>query len=106
MTLNFKKCEFARKELVYLGYLVNKDGVRPNPRKVAAVLQMPVPQTVTQLRTVLGITNYFRKFIKNYAAVARPLTDLLTKGTGRRKDSTNLATVWTDKQQEAFDKLN
>ena len=105
MTLNFKKCEFAQSELVYLGYLVNKDGVRPNPRKVKAVLDMPVPRTVTQLRTVLGVTNYFRKFIKNYAAVARPLTDLLTKGTGRRKDSTDLTKVWTDKQQAALDAL-
>ena len=105
MTLNFKKCELAQKELVYLGYLVSESGVQPNPRKVKAILAMPAPTTVTQLRTVLGITNYFRKFILNYASVARPLTDLLTKGTGRKRDSTDLTAVWGDKQQEAFEKL-
>ena len=105
MTLNFKKCEFAQTQLVYLGYLIDKDGMRPNPRKVEAVKQFPVPRTVRDVRSFLGITSYFRRFILNYARISKPISDLVRAGTGKKRDETSIAAQWTPTHTEAFEKL-
>ena len=105
MTLNFKKSVFAQTELVYLGYLVSADGMKPNPRKVSAVQDFKAPTNVADLRTFLGMTSYFRKFILNYARVAKPLNELVRKGTGKRRDQTQIIQSWGEEEQNAFDKL-
>lgn len=68
------KCSFLQTELEYLGHLVGADGVRVNPKKVQAVQEFPRPTNVSELRAFLGLSNYFRKFIQNYADTAHPLT--------------------------------
>lgn len=88
------KCEFNKPELAYLGHIVGREGIKPDPKKVAVVQAWPTPTTVSDLRQFLGLANYFRKFILAYAATARPLNDLLKEGTGYQ---------WTDGCQEAFD---
>ena len=105
ITLNFNKCEFARTELVYLGYLIDKQGLRPNPAKVEAVTRFEAPKTVSQLRTFLGMTGQFRRFIRDYATVARPLQELIKSGTGKKRDNTFLELVWLEPQQSSFDSL-
>ena len=105
MTLNFRKSVFAQQQLVYLGYLVSQDGLKPNPRKVDAVQAIQVPKTVSDLRTFLGMTSYFRRFILNYARVAKPLNELIRKGSGRRNDTTSIVANWGKEQQDAFEKL-
>jgi transposase InsO family protein len=97
---NFKlsvgKCTFAVPEVVYLGHVVNKDGVAPDPSKVKAVRGFPRPKTVRDVRAFLGLSGYYRAFIRNYAAMSRPLTQLT------KKDE---KFIWTDSQQRAFDDL-
>ena len=105
MTLNFKKSVFAQQQLVYLGFLVNHEGLRPNPRKAEAVQAIPVPKNVGDLRTFLGMTSYFRRFILNYARVAKPLNELVRKGSGQRKDPSSIESHWKDEHQQAFEKL-
>jgi hypothetical protein len=95
MTLNFKKCEIAQREIVYLGYLISQKGVRPNPQKTKAVREFPRPRTVAEVRTFLGISSYFRRFIKSYAQIAKPLCDLLRSGTGKARDKTGVESLWT-----------
>ena len=68
------KCSFFQRELEYLGHLVGAQGVRVNPAKVTAVEQFPRPKNVSELRSFLGLANYFRKFIRDYAKIAAPLT--------------------------------
>ena len=102
VTCNLRKCQFARQELKYLGHVISGDTVRPNPEKVEAVKEFPVPTTVAQLRTFLGMTSYFREFIRDYAKMAAPLTGLLKEGTGRRRDVTNLEGRWGPGEQDAF----
>lgn len=77
--LRQKKCCFGVKELAYLGHIISTEGVRPNPDKVKAVQAWPIPKTVRQVRAFLGLTGYYRRFIYQYAQIASPITNLLTK---------------------------
>ena len=90
------KCHFNQSEIEYLGHIMGTAGVKVDPRKVQAVQEWPVPQDVHQLRSFLGMANYFRRFIQAYSALTRPLTDLLKKQASVAKD-------WSPKAQAAFD---
>jgi hypothetical protein len=80
------KCHFNSVEIAYLGHIVGKNGVKVDPRKVKAVQEWPVPKDLHQLRSFLGMANYFRRFIMAYSALTRPLTDLLKKAANVAKD--------------------
>lgn len=88
------KCEFLRREVSYLGHVITSDGVKPNPDKVSAINNFPVPVDQKSIKIFLGLVGYYRKFISNFAQIAKPLTLLLKKDT---------PFVWTDKQQISFD---
>ena len=72
-----KKCEFFKPELKFLGHIVSASGMRPDPAKVATVKDWPTPVSAYEVRSFLGLANYFRKYIRAYSAIAAPLTDLL-----------------------------
>ena len=93
------KCHWVQEQVEYLGHVVSADGVRMDPRKVAAVRDWPVPSGVQELRKFLGLTNYFRKFVARYSIVAAPLTSLT------RQNAFLSAAAWTPACQLAFDEL-
>jgi hypothetical protein len=68
------KSSFAQSE--YLGHIVDKQGIRPDPKKVEAVQTWPVAKNVHDVRSFLGLVNYFRRFIEHYSEIAVPLTNL------------------------------
>ncbi|GBG70242.1 hypothetical protein CBR_g6370 [Chara braunii] len=74
-----EKSEFFLSEISFLGYVVTRGGLRPDSRKLAVVKEAPVPTSLTQVRAFLGLASYYRHFIKGFAAIARPLTNLLRK---------------------------
>lgn len=73
------KCEFWLDLVKFLGHLVDKNGISVDPEKVAAVKQWPVPATVKQVRSFLGLAGYYRRFVEGFSHIAGPLTNLLKK---------------------------
>lgn len=88
-----KKCSFAKHELPYLGHIISGDGVATDPKKVTIVQNWPPPTSVKELRSFLGMADYYRKFVRNFGVIAKPLTNLLRK---------NEPYVWTPVHDEAF----
>lgn len=80
---NFKiqldKSEFLRKEVEYLGHVVTRDGVKPNPNKIEAIRVYPIPKTVKQIKGFLGLLGYYRRFIRDFAKITKPMTKCLKK---------------------------
>ena len=70
------KCEFLKDKVDYLGFEVGQDGIRTSPEKVRAILDWPRPLSVHDIRSFLGLASYYRKFIRGFSQLAKPLTDL------------------------------
>lgn len=81
--IQLDKCEFFQKEIEYLGFVIGTDGIKTNPKKVQAILKLPIPRTLKDLRSFLGMSGYYRRFIQDYAKIAKPLTTLLRGEEGR-----------------------
>jgi hypothetical protein len=75
MKLQLDKCEFLRKEVSYLGHVIGQDGVRPDEKRIKAVKEYPEPRTTRELKGILGLAGYYRKFIPNFSKIAKPLTE-------------------------------
>lgn len=90
------KCQFLRHEVAYLGHVIGNDGVRPDPSKIKAVEHFPIPRNYKNIKQFLGLTGYYRRFIKNFSKIAKPLTDLLKK---------DKSFAWTPSQENAFNSL-
>ena len=98
LTVKQKKCQLAMSRCSYLGHVVGEGLVRPEHSKVDSVKQFQVPTTKSDVRTFLGLTGYYRKFIQEYAEIAAPLTDLT------RKNAPNHV-QWTEECDGAFNRL-
>lgn len=79
MELNYNKCQFVKFEIQYLGYIVNKNGITLSEEHVKAIMDFPPPKNEKQVQSFLGLSNYFRKFIRDYASITEPLQALLRK---------------------------
>lgn len=87
------KCSFAQPQLAYLGHVISAQGVATDEEKIVAVKNWNTPSSVKELRSFLGLSGYYRKFVRNYGIICKPLTDLLKKGQ---------LFVWTSVHEEAF----
>lgn len=89
------KCRFAQASIEYLGHVISGKGVRTDRAKVAAMINWPPPKSIKELRGFLGLTGYYRRFIKNFALISQPLTHLLKKG----------AFEWNENSTKSFEEL-
>ncbi|KAJ9554331.1 hypothetical protein OSB04_018376 [Centaurea solstitialis] len=89
------KCTFGSGQVNYLGHVINGEGVTADPKKVEDMISWPKPTSLKELRGFLGLTGYYRRFVKDYGKIAKPLTDLLKKG----------AFGWNSQAEHAFSEL-
>jgi hypothetical protein len=81
LKLNQKKGQIRKEEIAYVGYLLTKDGLKPDPEKIRAVQAMTKPSNTKELKTFLGFIQYLAKFLPNMAEVSAPLRKLVEKNT-------------------------
>ena len=96
LSLNIKKCNWCAIEISLLGHIISRQGVAMDPKKISAIKDRKAPKNVKDVQVFLGICNYYRRFIKNFAGIALPLTVLLQKDT---------PFVWADLTNKAFEDL-
>ena len=96
LKINGKKCHFSTNRIVYLGHIFEEGTVTPNTTKFKIIEEFPSCKTVKQVRRFLGLTGFFRRFIKNYSQIAAPLCFLLRKG---------VKFIWSDACEDAFKQL-
>jgi len=94
--VKLSKCSFAKQELSYLGHVISSSGVSTDLKKVQIIANWPTPQCVKDLRNFLGMVGYYRKFVRNFGLLSKPLTNLLRKG---------VVYVWTSKIEASFQAL-
>ena len=98
LSVKSSKCHFFQQQLKFLGHIVSQDGISPDPDKVAVVKNWPPLEKQADARAFLGLTTYFKRFIKNYAKIAAPLFDLT-------KDECKKVFRWGPSEIEAFQTL-
>ena len=96
LKLKPSKCELFRREITYLGHIINQQGLKTDPKKVEAVRNWPIPIYLTDVRGFIGLCSYYRRFIKDFSEQVKPLSSLTTKTSDR---------VWREEHTEAFKKL-
>ena len=96
LKLNANKCEFGLTKIRVLGHIVSKRGIEPDPIKIKAIQEAPIPTNVSDLKSFLGICGYMSKFIPNYANLVEPLRRLT------RKD---VKWTWGSEQVQSFEQL-
>ena len=96
LVAKIEKCKFGRESLPFLGHIISAQGVATDPEKLKSVSEIPAPKDVSELRSFLGLTGYYRRFVPNYSDVAEPLHQLLKK---------NKKYEWTTECEQAMQKL-
>lgn len=96
LTLNREKCKFCKPELKFLGYVVGASGLMVDPEKVEAIIRIPIPKTVSEVRRLVGIASWYRRFVPNFSTIVSPLTSLLRK---------NAKFVWDSNCEAAFEQI-
>ena len=94
--LKLKKCRWGEQNIGFLGYRVGKDGLKPDPGKIEKIRDIKIPTTVREVRAVLGLFSYYRKFVEGFSKIAKLLNELLKKENGFK---------WEERQQKAFEEL-
>ena len=96
LTINPTKCAFFATSLVFIGHTLTKDGILPNKLKVDAIQNFPKPASAKDVKSFIGLSGFYRAFVRNFSSIAAPLTSLLKK---------EAKFVWGQEQDQAFAKL-
>jgi hypothetical protein len=95
LKLKPEKCTILKPEVTFLGHVVSQKGIKPNLDNIAKILSWPAPKNVSEVRQILGMGSYYRRFIKDFSLMVKPLTELIKKSN---------EFIWSDVCQEAFKK--
>ena len=106
LKLKPSKCFFFREEIEYLGHVVSGKGISTNPKKIEAVSKWPTPKTVYDVRSFLGFVGYYRRFIKNFSRITKPIREVITGLENQSKRTAKKTYIeWTDAADTAFEHL-
>lgn len=97
LSINVEKSKFCVSEISYLGYIVNENGLRTDPEKMEAILNYAIPKSVKDVRRLIGLGNWYRRFIPDFSSIVSPITELMKGKVKKFK--------WTDQANSAFLKL-
>jgi ribosomal protein L21E len=103
LTLKASKCDFCRKELKYLGHIITSNGIKPDPGLVDSVKCFPQPKKLKDIQSFLGLTGYYRRFIKDYAKISEPFLRLIRSHKKLKRSTVDIE--WSDECTEAFEML-
>ena len=111
LKLKPSKCELFKTSVEYLGHIISEEGISTDPAKTKAVTNWKTPSNIKELRSFLGFAGYYRRFVKDYSSIAKPLNSLLEghctdrKKKKKRKHKEPTEWVWQAEQQQAFDTI-
>jgi transposase InsO family protein len=94
--IKMEKCKFALTEITYLGYVISRDSIKPDPNRIKSIIDMPQPTNISELRSFLGAVNFYAKFVKRMHTLRGPLDELLKK---------DVPWTWDSLHQQQFIKL-
>ena len=96
LKLNVDKCEFFKREIRYLGHIISEKGIHTDPEKIKAIKELKPPQNLKEVRRVIGIASWYRRFVPEFADIVQPMNQLLKKGKHWK---------WTEEHQQSFELL-
>lgn len=96
VTLNLKKCHFFKQKVEYLGFEISQTGIAPGTKKLNSIKSFPIPENIKAVRSFVGLASYFRRFVKGFSTIIKPMTDLLAK---------NKSFFWGTEQKKAFEDI-
>ena len=99
LKLKLKKCQFMKESVNYLGHVISSTGIAPDPSKIEKIANYKIPGSPDEVRSFLGLAGYYRRFIKDFGSIAKPLT------RKTHKDVIKLPFTWTEEDQVSFEKL-
>ena len=96
LVLSWEKCQFMVTEGLVLGHLVSSRGIEVDKAKISLIANLPIPRTIKDVRSFLGHTGFYRRFIKDFSSISKPICSLLSK---------DVPFIWTEECTQAFEKL-
>ena len=106
LKLKPSKCFFFKEEIEYLGHVVSGKGISTNPKKIEAVSKWPTPRTVYDVRSFLGFVGYYKRFIKNFSKITKPIREVITGLENQSKRAAKKTYIgWSDAADTAFEHL-
>jgi len=94
--IKLTKCEFHRHSVRFLGFIISREGIQPDPDKVKSVEEWPTPKNVKEVQAFVGFANFYRRFVEGFSSIAAPLTALTKKGNHFK---------WGEEQEVAFQRI-
>lgn len=97
LQINVEKSRFCMSRIVFLGYVIDRDGIQPDPERIQPILDFPRPKTVREVRRLIGMASWYRRFINNFSSITAPISELMRKSKEKVE--------WNDEAEEAFTQL-